>query len=68
MQDSLVDPKRVLRRFMSRGDKWAEVKSKTEDGVVYVNEASNTWQDERPRSAQPLRRFSSSGGTHWASW
>ena len=67
MQDSLVDPKRVLRRFVSKGGtEWAEVKSKTEDGVVYVNEASNTWQDERPRSAQPLRRFSSSGGTHWA--
>ena len=67
MQDSLVDPKRVLRRFVSKGGtEWAEVKSKTKDGVVYVNEASNTWQDERPRSAQPLRRFSSSGGTHWA--
>ena len=67
MQDSLVDPKRVLRRFVSKGGtEWAEVKSKTENGVVYVNEASNTWQDERPTSAQPLRRFSSSGGTHWA--
>ena len=45
MQDSLVDPKRVLRRFVSKGGPNGLKKSKTEDGVVYVNEAS-AWQDD----------------------
>jgi hypothetical protein len=63
----VVESERVLRRFVSKsGTEWTELKSKDDDGVVYVDETSNQWQRERPTSAKPLRRFSSSGGTHWA--
>ena len=57
---------KILRRFVSKGgSEWIEAMNEEGDGFVYHNAKRKGWTEERPTSANALRRLSSENGSTW---